>query len=48
MARFFHLIIDYACGRQNNDPEDVHVLIPQTCKHVKLHGKSTYNLSVIL
>ena len=44
MARFFHLIIDYACGRQNNgpSPKDAHVLIPQICEYVTFHGKRDF------
>ena len=30
------------CGRQKNDPKDIHILILRICKYVTLHGKKGF------
>lgn len=30
------------CGRQNNVPIDVHILISRTCEYVSLHGQRDF------
>ena len=41
----FHVVVSYEhCGRQNNDPKDVHTLIPGACECPFVWQKDTGNV----